>query len=266
MNGSEVPPGRILLVDDEENIREGLKAILQRDGHDVQVATTADSALALLPSFAADVAVLDIRLPGMKGTELLAAIKAQWPHVAVIMLTGHGTLQTAMTAIKAGAFDYLLKPAQADALRDVVARALVAARRQREEASLLQAMQVGLQRLQQLPATPPSGQAASGASSLLRVGDLVIDRAAYEVRCQGEPLALTPTEYQVLRVLAEQAGTVVDYVTLVKVALEYDAEPWEAKELIKRHIYTLRQKVEAQPEQPQKILNVRGVGYRLVGE
>jgi DNA-binding response OmpR family regulator len=202
----------------------------------------------------------------MKGTELLEAIKTQWPHVAVIMLTGHGTLQTAMTAIKAGAFDYLLKPAQADALRDVVARALVAARREREEASLLQAMQTGLQRLQDLPATPPSGQAASGASSRLRVGDLVIDRAAYEVRCQGEPLALTPTEYQVLRVLAEQAGAVVDYVTLVKVALEYDAEPWEAKELIKRHIYTLRQKVEVQPEQPQKILNVRSVGYRLVGE
>ncbi|MFO7678482.1 MAG: response regulator transcription factor [Chloroflexota bacterium] len=259
-------PGRILLVDDEANIREGLKAILQKDGHEVQDVAAGADALALLPTFAAEAAVLDIRMPGMSGTELLAAIKAQWPHLAVIMLTGHGTLETAITAVKEGAFDYLLKPAKADALREVVARALVEARRQREQTALLQTLQVGLQRLQQLPATPPFSQPSPAAPSpILRVGELAINRAAYEVRRQGQPLALTPAEYQVLLALAERDGAVIDYVTLVKVALDYEAEPWEAKELIKRHIYTLRQKVETQPEQPQFILNVRGVGYRLVG-
>lgn len=264
MTNNEPTAGSILLVDDETNIREGLKATLQKDGHDVRDAATATAALSLLATHPVEVAVLDIRMPGMSGTELLAEIKAGWPHIAVIMLTGHGTLQTAITAVREGAFDYLLKPAKPEAIRDVVARALAEARRQREETALLQALQVGLERLQRLPATPPFSQPnPATATAILRVGDLIIDRAAYEVRFRGQSVALTPAEYRVLLVLAERAGSAVDYITLVKVGLEYDAEAWEAKELIKRHIYTLRQKLEPQPEQPALILNVRGVGYRL---
>jgi DNA-binding response OmpR family regulator len=258
-------PGKVLLVDDETNIREGLKAILQKDGHDVRGVASADAALNLLSNYDAEAAVLDIRMPGMTGTELLSAIKAKRPHLAVVMLTGHGTLETAMTAVKEGAFDYLLKPAKPDALREVVMRALTATRRQREQAALLETLQVGLQRLQQLPATPPfSRPTQSPMTDLLKIGALIINRATYEVQYAGQPLSLTPTEYILLLALAEQAGAVTDYVTLTKVVLDYDAEPWEAKELIKRHIYTLRQKLEPQPDQPQFILNVRGVGYRLV--
>ena len=264
MGNERPPPGKILLVDDETNIREGLKAILQKDGHEVQDVASADIALALLPDFGAEVAVLDIRMPGMTGTELLAAIKAQRPYLAVILLTGHGTLETAMTAVKEGAFDYLLKPARPDALRDVVMRALLEARRQREQDALLESLQEGLQRLQQLPATPPFNQPTTAlAAGRLTIGALEINRATYEVRYAGQPLSLTPTEYSLLLVLTERAGAVMDYVTLTKVVLDYEAEPWEAKELIKRHIYTLRQKLEPQPDQPQFILNVRGVGYRL---
>lgn len=262
MTNNEPTAGNVLLVDDETNIREGLKATLQKDGHDVRDAATATAALSLLATFPVEVAILDIRMPGMSGTELLAEIKTGWPHIAVIMLTGHGTLQTAITAVREGAFDYLLKPAKPEAIRDVVARALAEARRQREETALLQALQVGLERLQRLPATPPFSQ-SSPTTAILRVGNLIIDRAAYEVRYRGQAVSLTPAEYKVLVVLAECAGSAVDYITLVKAGLEYDAEAWEAKELIKRHIYTLRQKLEPQPDQPALILNVRGVGYRL---
>ncbi|MCP4416238.1 MAG: response regulator transcription factor [Chloroflexi bacterium] len=259
-------PGKILLVDDEANIRQGLKAILQKDGHEVQDVATANAALALLPTFATEVAVLDIRLPGMQGTELLAGIKTKWPYMAVILLTGHGRLESAVTAVKEGAFDYLMKPAKPNAIREVVGRALIEARHQREQTALLDTLQAGLHRLQELPASQAPNQPATKAPpALLHIGDIVINRAAYEVRRQNETLTLTPTEYQVLLILAEQSGAVVDYATLVKIALDYAAEPWEAKELIKRHIYTLRQKVEWQPERPQMILNVRGVGYRLVG-
>ena len=256
--------GKILLVDDETNIRAGLKAILQKDGHEVRDVASAEAALTLLPDFDAEAAVLDIRMPGMTGTELLAALKAQRPYLAVVLLTGHGTLETAITAVKEGAFDYLLKPARPDTLRGVVMRALAEARRQREQAALLETLQVGLQRLRQLPPTLPlRPPAPARAAGLLKIGALVIDRAAYEARYAGQPLSLTPTEYSLLVTLAEQAGAVMDYVTLTKVVLDYEAEPWEAKELIKRHIYTLRQKLEPQPDQPQFILNVRGVGYRL---
>ncbi len=255
-------PGKILLVDDEINIREGLKAVLQKDGHDVRDVASADAALALLSTYDAEAAVLDIQMPGMTGTELLSAIKAKRPHLAVVMLTGHGTLETAMTAVREGAFDYLLKPAKPDALRDVILRALTETRRQREQSALLETLQVGLQRLQQLPASPPPGHAAPTTDSL-KFGALLINRATHEVWYSGELLALTPTEYSLLLTLAEQAGAVLDYVTLTNTVLNYEAEPWEAKELIKRHIYSLRQKLEPQPDQPQFILNVRGVGYRL---
>jgi len=83
------------------------------------------------------------------------------------------------------------------------------------------------------------------------------------VHLAGEAISLTPSEYNVLLVLAAQAGQAIDYVTLVKEGLDYAAESWEAKELIKRHIYTLRQKLERDPTSPQTIANVRAVGYRL---
>lgn len=263
MEEQQLFPGKILLVDDETNIRDGLKAILQKDGHEVRDAASAADAMAILARYDAEAAVLDIRMPGMSGTELLAAVKLKKPHLAVIMLTGHGTLETAMTAVKEGAFDYLLKPAKPDMLRDVVKRALIETRLQREQTILLETLQVGLQRLQQLPATNPSYASQSSGTTLLQIGDLEIDRATYEVRYAEQMLTLTPTEYSLLLALAGQGGAVMDYITLTRVVLDYEAEPWEAKELIKRHIYTLRQKIEPQPDQPRFILNVRGVGYRL---
>jgi DNA-binding response OmpR family regulator len=230
----------------------------------VRDVASATAALTLLSTYEADAAVLDIRMPGMTGTELLSAIKAKRRNLAIVMLTGHGTLETAMTAVKEGAFDYLLKPAKPDALRDVIMRALTQTRLQREQSTLLETLQVGLQRLQQLPATPPPGHSIqTPATDLLKVGVLVINRATYEVWYSEKLLSLTPTEYSLLLALAEQAGAVMDYMTLTSVVLDYEAEPWEAKELIKRHIYTLRQKLETRPDHPRFILNVRGVGYRL---
>jgi two-component system nitrogen regulation response regulator NtrX len=135
-------PGKILLVDDETNIREGLKAILQKDGHEVRDVASADAALILLSTYEAEAAVLDIRMSGMTGTELLSALRAKRPNLAIVMLTGYGTLETAMTAVKEGAFDYLLKPAKPDALRDVIMRALTQTRRQREQSTLLETLLV----------------------------------------------------------------------------------------------------------------------------
>jgi len=261
----QVAPGKILLVDDEANIRKGLQAILQKDGHEVRVAATAQAALSLLNDFEAETAVLDIRMPGMQGSELLGALKQRWPHLAVIMLTGHGSMDTAITAVKEGAFDYLLKPARPDDLRQVVAQALAESRRQREQAAFLTNLQSGLERLQTLPAPATAGQPATPIATRLQIKNLVLDRSTHELRRGDEPIDLTPSEYDILLVLAEQGGAVVDYVTLVKLALGHQLETAEAKELIKRHIYSLRQKIEREPQEPVILLNVRGVGYRLAG-
>ncbi len=260
-------PGKILIVDDEANIRRGLRAILIKDGHAVQDVASAQEALPILETFPCEVAIVDIRMPGMTGDQLLPEIRARWPAVSVILLTGHGTLETAMMAVKEGAFDYLLKPAQADEIRQAVASALVAARQAKEQDQLFTTIRGSLERMDQLPASERSMQSAAVTEleekRYLNAGDLVIDLHAYEVRRDGEPIALTPSEFQLLVALASRTGQVIDYITLVRLSLDYDAESWEAKELIKRHIFSLRQKIEPEPSAPRYILNVRGIGYRL---
>ncbi len=255
--------GRILIVDDEVNIRAGLRDVLVRDGHSVTEAGSGEEALKLLETLNFDVAIVDVRMPGMSGTELLEVIRLRWPHIAVIMLTGHGTLETAMVAVKAGAHDYLLKPARADAIRQALTTAIAASRRRKVEAQLLDSMRVGLKLLDS-----GHGEGAVEAPGIdetrrLDVGDLHIDLRAHEVRRDGVPVGLSPTEFKLLVALATRPGEVIDYGKLVQDSMGYEAEPWEAKELIKRHVYALRHKIEANPAAPQYILNVRGIGYRL---
>lgn len=259
-----IDPGNILIVDDEVNIRNGLRAVLAKEGHEIQEAASAEETFSLLATFSCEVAIVDIRMPGMPGTELLATVRKRWPHIAVILLTGHGTMSTAIAALKEGAHDYLLKPSQPEAIRQAVAEALASARRQREESHLLDTLRVGLQRLEELPSSPPMAISGTAERSLIVVGDIRIDQQAYEVQLGGESLSLTPSEFSLLVVLAENINQVVDYLTLVRLGLGYEAQPWEAKELIKRHIFSLRQKIEPDPASPRYILNVRGVGYRLV--
>jgi DNA-binding response OmpR family regulator len=251
-----VQPGSVLIVDDEANIREGLRAVLQKAGHEARSADSAESALRELTAQPAEAVILDIQMPGMSGIELLAVIKERWPYTAVILLTGQASLATAMTAVRQNAFDYLLKPAQPDTIQDVLVRALADGRRQRNQAALLDNLRSGLQLLEGgVAELPPE-------SSEPRVGDLRLDLARHEVRHHDRLVTLTPTEYRLLRLLVEQGGAVIDYVALVRLTLDYEAELYEAKELIKRHIFTLRQKIEDDPAQPKLILNARGVGYR----
>ena len=257
-------PGKILVVDDEANIRAGLKAILTKDGHEVKDAASGEEAMPLLEVFPCEVAIVDIRMPGMPGVELLHEIRARRPFVSVILLTGHGTLETAMAAVKEGAIEYLLKPAQPDLIRQAVSTALASARRNRQQALFMESLRTGMQRLGELP--PPSSPAPIPLHErkAINVGDLHIDLQAYEVHREDELITLTPSEFQLLVTLASRPGEVIDYVTLVRLALDYEAESWEAKELIKRHVFALRRKIERDPSTPQYILNVRGIGYRLV--
>jgi DNA-binding response OmpR family regulator len=247
-------PGNLLIVDDEQNIRSGLQAVLSKQGYHIKVTDSAEEALKLLASYDCEVAIVDIRLPGMSGLALLETVRERWPHISIIMLTGHGALESAMAAVKAGAHDYLLKPAQAEEIQQTVAKALVVSRRRQEQARLLTSLRTSLQRLQGLPVTP---------AREFRIGDLFIDLRAHEVTCNGIPIPLTPSEFKLLVTLASHEGQVVDYATLVKESLSYEIEAGEAKELIKRHIFALRQKIEPDPASPQYIVNVRSVGYRL---
>jgi DNA-binding response OmpR family regulator len=255
--------GRVLIVDDEVNIRAGLRDVLVKDGHVVQEAGSGEEALTVLETFECDAAIVDIRMPDMSGVELLENIRARWPHIAVIMLTGHGTMETAMVAVKEGAHDYLLKPARSEAIRESLAAAVAASRRQLAEDHLLQSLRVGLSRLEDPAAVHAADAPGSVEARQLLVGDLHIDLGSHEVRRDGTLVHLSPSEFKLLVTLASRPGEAIDYATLVESGLGYEAELWEAKELVKRHIFAMRHKIEPDPTAPRYILNVRGVGYRL---
>jgi DNA-binding NtrC family response regulator len=107
-------PIDILIVDDEEDFVEMLSLRLADEGHRVRAAYSGEQGLSLLDEAECDVVILDIRMPGMDGVTALKAIKKRHPSVEVILLTGHGTIDTAVDGLKAGAFDYVQKPANFD--------------------------------------------------------------------------------------------------------------------------------------------------------
>ena len=255
--------GQVLIVEDEVNIRTGLRDILTKVGHTITDVGSGEEALVTLASSNFDVAIVDIRMPGMTGIELLPSVRERWPQMNVIMLTGHGDLESAMAAVKAGAYDYLLKPARSDTIRQTVAEAVAAARRRRAEYKLLESLRVGLTQLDTMTVEPAQETPPVAEQRFFKYGDLVIDVRAHEVRRDGRLVHLTPTEFKLLVALSRHPGEVVDYNALICLTMGYEAELWEAKELLKRHVSAIRQKLEPDPAEPRYVLNVRGVGYRL---
>ena len=107
------------------------------------------------------------------------------------------------------------------------------------------------------------GSASGNDKEKIRIKDLLINVPTHEVSRSGQRIKLTLSEFNLLVAMASRNGDILDYITLVRTVLGYEAEETEAKELIKRHIYTLRRKIEPTPSKPRYILNIRGVGYRL---
>ena len=255
---------RVLIVEDEDHIRSGLRDVLVKNGYQVDEAESGEEALPRLQVHRFEAAIVDIRMRGMSGIELLKTIRSRWADLPVIILTGHGTLDSAIAAVRAGAYDYLLKPALPQDILNIVSQAVLVGQRKREEARMLQVIRESLQRLEDLDENGEVPLSRSPGSRDLQVGRLYIDLTAYEVSKDGNPAHLTPSEFNLLVALASRVGEAVEYAQLVKMVLGYQAELWEAKELIKRHVFTLRQKIEDDPASPKFLLNVRGVGYRLV--
>lgn len=127
----------ILLVDDDAAFRHVVAGELRRLGHQVETAGSGEEALAKLDRFDPEVVLLDLRLPGMDGLETLKAVRARNAAIEVIMLTGHGTIDTAIESIRVGAFDYAIKPCPLDELQIRIQRA-IERRSLRQRASLLE--------------------------------------------------------------------------------------------------------------------------------
>lgn len=258
--------GRILIIEDEASLRQTMTRIMRQAGCEVTAAANGPEALQRLVTSAYDLAYLDIHLPEMDGLQVLKEIHKMHPQMPVVLFTAYASLETAVEAMRLGATDYLLKPLNPEVLlnrTENILKKQTVERRRRELQSQISSIQDELRKLEE--SLTPNAQPASPASSrFLKMGRLSLDLQARRAIFAERELQLPPSAFDYLAVLMRHAPDVVDYQTLVNEAQGYQADRREAQELAKWHIHELRDSLEPDPSNPRHILNVRGVGYRLV--
>jgi two-component system, OmpR family, KDP operon response regulator KdpE len=220
---------KVLVVDDEPQFLRALQTNLRGAGYDVTTAGNAEEALSTAALTPPDVVILDLLLPDARGTEVCRELR-RWTEVPIILVSAVGEEAEKIEALDAGADDYVTKPF---AIGELLARLRAALRR------------AG-------PATEPT----------LRVDELEIDLEKRAVHVRGQPVHLTPHEFELLRVLAQNEGKLLTHKVILR-------EVWGVayqRESSYLHVFVsqLRRKLEADPARPRYILTEPGAGYRLV--
>jgi DNA-binding response OmpR family regulator len=205
----------------------------------------------------------------MSGLEILQTIRQTHTDLPVILFTAHASLQSALEAIRLGATDYLVKPIDPEvfvARTRVILDEQAIERRKREIQEQIAALRAELRSLedQSVPPSPGVLSPSEPTDRFLKRGYFVLDLQAQRATLKDRVLSMPPTAFTYLTVLARHAPQAVDYQTLVTEAQGYAVEHGEASELSKYHIHVLRQSIQAKKDQPGYILNVRGIGYRLL--
>ncbi len=225
-------PLRILLVDDEPPILRFLRTALAVQGYRVEDVADGEAALEFLGRNPVDLVVLDLGLPGIGGLEVVRRLRAQGSAVPIVILSSRDDEAGKVAALDLGADDYVSKPFGVEELSARIRAAL-------------------RHRLQQ-----------DGEKPLFRSGDLAVDLVRRIVTVRGADVKLTPREYDLLRLLVTHAGKVLTHKFILQ-------QVWGGEtdvQYLRIYIRTLRQKLEADPEQPGLILTEQGVGYRLRGD
>lgn len=229
-------PDTILVVDDERDIADLIKVYLKNENYHVVTCCAAREALASLGEVRPDLAILDVMMPEMDGFTLCRKIRETYTF-PIIMLTAKGEETDKITGLTLGADDYLTKPFRP---LELVAR-----------------VKAQLRRYQRY--SPP---AAERQTDLISHGELSLNSKTHECRLQGEPLTLTPTEFAILQILLENAGTVIS-------AEELFHRIWKDEYYSKRnntitvHIRHLREKLKDSLDDPRYIKTIWGVGYKI---
>ncbi|HEY6343878.1 MAG TPA: response regulator transcription factor [Bryobacteraceae bacterium] len=224
--------GRILVVDDEPQIRRTMRTTLTSAGYEIDDAKTGEEALLKVRDFRPDLVLLDINMPGMGGLEACREIRAD-PNVGIIMLTVRNTEADKVEALDAGADDFVTKPFS---MPELLARIRAAFRR--------------------VPAS-------QSAPARLRSGALEIDFAARTVRNRGATTHLTPKELDLLRYLTQHANEAVPHRELLQAV--WGPDYGDQVDYLRVFIKNLRKKIETNPENPEYITTEPWVGYRFSG-
>jgi two-component system response regulator MtrA len=219
--------GRILVVDDDAALAEMLTIVLKGEGYAVGVCYDGGSALNAFHDFHPDAVLLDVMLPGRDGIEVCRQIRAE-SDVPVIMLTARTDTTDVVRGLEAGADDYVVKPFKP---KELIARIRAQTR-------------------------PP----VKSSPEVIRLRDLEIDYSGHSVTRSGEPIALTPLEFELLSCLARKPWQVFTRDMLLRDVWGYQHAA--DTRLVNVHVQRLRGKIEVDPDNPQYVVTVRGVGYR----
>ena len=251
----------ILIVDDEPAIRFFLSEELSQAGYRVSTAASGEEALLQLQKSPVDLILLDLKMGGMDGLQVMAEVEQQpWPPV-IIVLTAYASLDSAIEAMRRGGHDYLLKPCSTEDLLASVEKGLARRRKERQQQELLRQIEISARQLR--AGLPPEPAEEAGHPRFLGARGLLLDRERREVTRQGDLLHLTPSEFKLLQCLMERADQVVPFPALMEALHGAAGEQWEARQAIGTHIWNLRQKIGLAPDGKPYIVNVRGQGYRF---
>ncbi|QNN54826.1 MtrAB system response regulator MtrA [Nocardioides mesophilus] len=219
--------GRVLVVDDDAALSEMLGIVLRQEGFDSRVVSSGDRALAEFRNYKPDVVLLDLMLPGKDGIDVCREIRAE-SGVPIVMLTAKGDTVDVVVGLESGADDYVIKPFKP---KELVARIRARVRRFEDP-----------------------------APEALAIADLSIDVAGHQVTRAGRPIALTPLEFDLLVCLARKPWQVFTREVLLEQVWGYRHAA--DTRLVNVHVQRLRSKVEHDPENPEIVVTVRGVGYK----
>lgn len=219
----------ILAVDDDPSVEEILRITLTAAGYEVSTASDGESALASFAAHQPDLVLLDLMLPGVDGIEVCRRIRER-SGVPIIMLTARSESEDIVRGLEAGADDYVVKtPTREELLARIRARL-----------------------------RPPGGM----TTRVIDIGDLTIDVSGHAIRRGSEEISLTPLEFNLLLQLARHPGEVFTRERLLHEVWEYPNPHAADTRLVNVHVQRLRSKIEHDPEHPEIVLTVRGVGYK----
>jgi two-component system response regulator MtrA len=219
--------GRVLVVDDDTALAEMLGIVLRGEGFEPYTCADGEHAMRLFHDVKPDLVLLDLMLPGKDGIEVCREIRLE-SGVPIVMLTAKGDTVDVVLGLESGADDYVVKPFKP---KELVAR--IRARMRRTD---------------------------DPAPETLQIGDLVIDVAGHSVKRDGAAIALTPLEFDLLVALARRPWQVFTREVLLEQVWGYRHAA--DTRLVNVHVQRLRSKIEQDPEHPDIVVTVRGVGYK----
>ncbi|MBI4278594.1 MAG: response regulator transcription factor [Armatimonadetes bacterium] len=225
---------KVLIVEDEETMARSLRLLLKKEGYDAAVARDGPAAVEAARREAPDLILLDVMLPGLDGIEVCRQVRA-FSLVPIIMLTARTAEVDKVVGLEVGADDYVTKPFSP---RELVAR-----------------VKAHLRRAQMAAQSEPQTRVAAGG--------IVMDVARRQVLVRGREVALSPKEFELLRLFITYPGRVLGRNFLLDRV--WGADFFGDVRTLDVHVRWLREKIERDPGRPEHLLTVHGVGYRLAG-